>query len=136
MAILSPGFYYYGDAGKETAWEEDLEDWNTVVGSSFVSHQVSEKQPRERWTLRNGILPAMLVHKGVTVVSEDTIQCEQESPTETQVDERPLSSSQQAVATLHYCYSHAFRETNSLRRTVQMMECSLLHRRAQGRVSS
>ena len=34
------------------------------------------------------------------------------------------------------CYSHAFRETNSLRRTMQIVECSLLHRRAQGRVSS
>ena len=33
-------------------------------------------------------------------------------------------------------YSHAFRETNSLRRTMQIVECSLLHRRAQGRVSS
>ena len=37
---------------------------------------------------------------------------------------------------LLYCYSHAFRETNSLRRTMQIVECSLLHRRAQGRVSS
>ena len=35
-----------------------------------------------------------------------------------------------------YCYSHTFRETNSLRRTIQIVECSLLHRRAQGRVSS
>ena len=35
-----------------------------------------------------------------------------------------------------WCYSHAFRETNSLRRTMQIMECSLLHRQAQGRVSS
>ena len=34
------------------------------------------------------------------------------------------------------CYSHAFRETNSLGRTMQIVECSLLHRRAQGRVSS
>ena len=32
--------------------------------------------------------------------------------------------------------SHAFRETNSLRRTMQIVECSLLHWRAQGRVSS
>ena len=136
MVILSPRFYYYGDAVKETPWEEDLEDWNTVVGSSFVFHQVSEKQPREQWILRNGILPAMLVHKGVTVISDGTIQCEQMSPTGTQVDEHSLSSSQQAVATLHYCYSHTFWETNSLRRTMQTAECSLLHRQAQGRVSS
>ena len=34
------------------------------------------------------------------------------------------------------CYSHTFRETNSLRRTMQIVERSLLHRRAQGRVSS
>ena len=34
------------------------------------------------------------------------------------------------------CYSHASRETNSLRRTMQRVECSLLHQRAQGRVSS
>ena len=34
------------------------------------------------------------------------------------------------------CYSHAFRETDSLRRTMQIVECSLLSRRAQGRVSS
>ena len=34
------------------------------------------------------------------------------------------------------CCSHAFRETNSLRRTMQIAECSLLHWRAQGRVSS
>ena len=33
-------------------------------------------------------------------------------------------------------YSHAFQETDSLRRTMQIVECSLLHRRAQGRVSS
>ena len=32
--------------------------------------------------------------------------------------------------------SHAFRETNSLRRTMQIVECSLLPQRAQGRVSS
>ena len=30
------------------------------------------------------------------------------------------------------CCSHAFRETNSLRRTVQIVECSLLHRQARG----
>ena len=34
------------------------------------------------------------------------------------------------------CCSLTFRETNSPRRTMQTMECSLLHRRAQGRVSS
>ena len=34
------------------------------------------------------------------------------------------------------CCSHAFRETNSLRRTMQIVECSLLHQWAQGRVSS
>ena len=34
------------------------------------------------------------------------------------------------------CYSHAFQETNSLRRTMQIVECSFLHQRAQGRVSS
>ena len=34
------------------------------------------------------------------------------------------------------CCSHAFQETNSLRRTRQRVESSLLHRRAQGRVSS
>ena len=34
------------------------------------------------------------------------------------------------------CYSHAFRETDSLRRTMQIVKCSLLCRRAQGRVSS
>ena len=38
--------------------------------------------------------------------------------------------------TLFLRYSHAFRETNSLRRTIQIVECSLLHRWAQGRVSS
>ena len=30
------------------------------------------------------------------------------------------------------CCSCAFREANSLRRTMQIVECSLLHRRAQG----
>ena len=35
-----------------------------------------------------------------------------------------------------YCCSHAFWETNSLRRTMQIVECSLLYQRAQGRVSS
>ena len=34
------------------------------------------------------------------------------------------------------CCSHAFQETNSLRRTMQIVECSLLHQQAQGRVSS
>ena len=32
--------------------------------------------------------------------------------------------------------SHVFQETNSLRRTMQIVECSLLYRPAQGRVSS
>ena len=35
-----------------------------------------------------------------------------------------------------FCRSQAFWKTNSLRRTMQIAECSLLHRRAQGRVSS
>ena len=34
------------------------------------------------------------------------------------------------------CCSHTFRKTNSLRRTMQTMECSLLHQRAQRRASS
>ena len=34
------------------------------------------------------------------------------------------------------CCSHAFWETNSLRRTMQIVKCSLLHWWAQGRVSS
>ena len=34
------------------------------------------------------------------------------------------------------CCSQAFQETNSLRRTMQIVECSLLHWQAQGRVSS
>ena len=34
------------------------------------------------------------------------------------------------------CCSHTFRETNSLGRTMQIVECSLLHPQAQGRVSS
>ena len=34
------------------------------------------------------------------------------------------------------CCSPVFRETNSLRRTMQTVECSSLHRRAQGRASS
>ena len=34
------------------------------------------------------------------------------------------------------CCSHAFWETNSLRRTMQIVECSLLHWWVQGRVSS
>ena len=34
------------------------------------------------------------------------------------------------------CCSHVFRETNSLRRTMQIVECSLLHQQAQGKVSS
>ena len=37
---------------------------------------------------------------------------------------------------ISYCCSCAFQETNSLRMTMQIVECSLLHRRAQGRVSS
>ena len=32
------------------------------------------------------------------------------------------------------CCSHPFQETNSLRRTMQIAECSLLHRRAQGKI--
>ena len=35
-----------------------------------------------------------------------------------------------------HCCGHAFWETNSLRRTMQIAECSLLHLRARGRVSS
>ena len=35
-----------------------------------------------------------------------------------------------------HCCSSKFQETNSLRRTMQIVECRLLHRQAQGRVSS
>lgn len=80
MVILFPGFYYYGDAMKETPWVEDLEDWNIVVGRFFVFHQVSEKQPREQWILRNGILPSRLVHKMSQSSAIAPIQCEQVSP--------------------------------------------------------
>ena len=41
MVILFPGFYYYGDAMKETPWVEDLEDWNIVVGRFFVFRRES-----------------------------------------------------------------------------------------------
>ena len=51
-----------------------------------------------------------------------------------QVDSYPLHH--QEVSGSLYCYSHAFLETNSLRRTMQIVECSLLHRRAQGKVFS
>ena len=44
-------------------------------------------------------------------------------------------NSQEAGRELECC-SHVFQETNSLRRTMQIVECSLLHWRAQGRVSS
>ena len=37
---------------------------------------------------------------------------------------------------MQYCCSHVFRETNSLRRTMQTVECSLLHWWTQGKVSS
>ena len=40
------------------------------------------------------------------------------------------------VCPCSYCCSHEFRETNSLRRTMQIVECSLSHQWAQGRVSS
>ena len=36
----------------------------------------------------------------------------------------------------YQCCSHTFWEANSLRRTTQIVECSLLHRQAQGRVFS
>ena len=35
-----------------------------------------------------------------------------------------------------HCCSNMFQETNLLRRTMQIVKCSLLHQRAQGRVSS
>ena len=41
-----------------------------------------------------------------------------------------------AIQGTMFCCSHAFRETNSLRRTMQIVELSLLRQRAQGRVSS
>ena len=34
-----------------------------------------------------------------------------------------------------HCCSHVFQKTNSLRKTMQIAECSLSHQRAQGRVS-
>ena len=37
---------------------------------------------------------------------------------------------------LQNCCSYMFRETHSLRRTMQIVECSLLYHQAQGRVSS
>ena len=50
---------------------------------------------------------------------------------------RPVSSKWGVSRLMHQMlYSHAFRETNSLRRTMQIVECSLLHWLAQGRVSS
>ena len=52
-----------------------------------------------------------------------------------------LSTAQQTLAHSQMegrwsCYSHAFWETDSLRRTMQIVECSLLQQRAPGRVSS
>ena len=49
-----------------------------------------------------------------------------------------LQDALNTLAGIGHCprYSHAFQETNSLRRTIQIAECSLLHRRAQGRVPS
>ena len=49
---------------------------------------------------------------------------------------KSTKSSESFGGELCWCYSHALRETNSLRRTMQIVECCLLHRRAQGRVSS
>ena len=40
------------------------------------------------------------------------------------------NSSKESFSGPFNCYSHAFRETNSLRRTMQIVKCSLLHRRA------
>ena len=40
------------------------------------------------------------------------------------------------LSSFSYGCSHKFWETNSLRRTMQIVKCSLLHQRAQGRVSS
>ena len=61
-------------------------------------------------------------------------QCEERTSTYTSQLQNPLQS--QNNQDIIWCYSHAFQETNSLRRTIQIVECSLLHRRAQGRVSS
>ena len=47
----------------------------------------------------------------------------------------PLLASVLAEQGMHCC-SHALQEANSLRRTTQIVECNLLHRPAQGRVSS
>ena len=40
-----------------------------------------------------------------------------------------------SVSLLMCCCNHAFQETNSLRRAMQIVECRLLHQQAQGRVS-
>ena len=62
------------------------------------------------------------------VVLEKTL----ESPLDSK-DSKPVNS----TLNVHWkCCSHVFREINSLRRTVQIVECSLLQRWAQGRVSS
>ena len=61
-------------------------------------------------------------------------QCEERTSTYTSQLQNPLQS--QNNQDIIWCYSHTFHETNSLRRTIQIVECSLLHRRAQGRVSS
>ena len=61
-------------------------------------------------------------------------QCEERTSTYTSQLQNPLQS--QNNQDIIWCCSHAFQETNSLRRTIQIVECSLLHRRTQGRVSS
>ena len=46
-----------------------------------------------------------------------------------------MSPALQILYQLSHCCSHMFWETNSLRRTMQIVECSLLHWRGQGRAS-
>ena len=46
------------------------------------------------------------------------------------------STSCEMLGWMKHCCSHALQETNSLRRTMQIVEGSLLHRQAQGRISS
>ena len=53
-----------------------------------------------------------------------------------EVPPTPAPSEMPVRGTGTWCGSHAFWETNALRRTVQIAECSLLHGRAQRRVSS
>ena len=147
----------------EPSWTRDqthvpcrqiLNHWTTreVQESLFLMKEyiflITDKRTTTKWKGQNelGVNIAMqkisLVYKELLQIDKKkTNHCKENLTKDVNICQRENLNCQQTEKEPQFhkwsgCCSHVFRETNSLWRTMQIVECSLLHRWAQGRVSS